>query len=175
MKRYFWLISTAGVFLCGTVLHSAYDVSGKTAWSIIISSVNNSPWEMTKPFALVYVMWVFIEMSCLRPSLLHFVCSKIITLYFFVISSVLLLRGAEMFFQTEKIHFVCSVMVFVSLLFSEIFSYVLYRSKCRTERFYIPLLILLMLFVSAVLFLTVHPIEWFPFYDSRFDAYGILA
>ena len=154
MKKYFWLISSVIVFVCGCVVHIAYEVSNRAAWSILVSSNNDSPWEMTKPFALVYIMFVFIELSCLRPSLLHFVCSKIIMLHGFALLSVTLL---EIFGKIP------AVLIFVSLCVSEFLSYRINSSKCRIELFSIPIFISFVLFFAVLLFASVYPPNIFPF------------
>ena len=154
IKKYFWLISSVMVFVCGYVVHIAYEASGRAAWSILVSSVNGSPWEMTKPFSLVYIMFVFIELSCLRPSLLHFVCSKIIMLHGFAFLSVILLA---VFGKTTFL------VIFVSLCVSEFLSYGINKSKCRIELFWIPIFISFVLFFAVLLFASVYPPNIFPF------------
>ena len=154
MKKCFWLISSVIVFTCGYVVHIGYEVSNRAASSILVSSINDSAWEMTKPFALVYIMFVFIELSCLRPSLLHFVCSKIIMLHGFAFLSVILLE----FFP--KIPF---LVIFISLCIAEFLSYRLNNSKCRIELFSIPIFISFVLFFAVLLFASVYPPNIFPF------------
>lgn len=160
MKRYFWLISTIGVFICGYFVHIGYEVSHQAAWSILVSSINGTAWELTKPFALVYIMWTFIELSCLRPSLLHFVCSKIIMLHGFAFLNVTLL-GLLQFFPESRM--MIYLMIIVSLSISQFLSYCLYHSKCRIELFYIPILISFVLFFTVLLFASVYPPAIFPF------------
>ena len=78
MKReaYFLPLSCAAAVSAGMILKMSAKWSDTAAWSYIISPVSNTPWELFKPFAIAYMFWILIELSCLRPHLLHFVCSK---------------------------------------------------------------------------------------------------
>ncbi len=154
LKRYFYLISTAVIFPCSLILHIAYQASGAAAWSILVSSVNGSPWELVKPFILVYIIWFFVELAYLRPSLLHFTCSKILSLHLFIALSLVLLCITRSFITSELVFF---SLIFVSLLISEYISYALYRCKVRTELFYIPILISFVGLLICVLFFSVYP------------------
>ena len=129
LKKYFWAASAISVFICGYVVHIGYEISNHAAWSLLVSSVNSSAWELTKPFALVYILFVFIELSYMRPSLLHFVCAKILLLHGFTFLSVILLGFSR--------NFLIYPTIFLSLLTAEFLSYKLYYSKCRIELFFI--------------------------------------
>lgn len=151
-RRYFWAVSAIGIFLCGYAVHIGYEVSGHAAWSLLVSSVNGSPWELVKPFALVYILWTFIELSCLRPSLLHFVCARIIMLHGFAGMGILLTA------------FFGNVMVLLpALLAAEYLCSCLYRARCRTELFFAPLMVSFIAFFTILLFGSVYPPPFFPF------------
>ena len=166
LKKFFWLISAVCVFLCGVVLQISYEASGHVAWSLVVSSVNNSPWELVKPFILTYIMWSFIELSVLRPSLLHFVCSKIISLHFFVIVSSTVLC----FVIEQSISF---VVIFSIIIISELLCYLIYRSKCRIELFFIPIIISFGILFFCILFCSFYPPCIMHFYDRVSRSYGL--
>lgn len=153
IKKYFWLISASAVFCFGTVLALSYEVSGHTAWSIIVSSVNSSAWECLKPFALVNIFWIFIELSYLRPSLLRFVSSRILFLDIFVISTFLILR----FFELDTIRYYVILLLLVTAMF---LSYKLYDSKMRCDLFFIPLIISFVILFFMLLIFSVRPPLW---------------
>ncbi len=155
LKKYFWAASAVFVFICGYVVHIAYEVSDHAAWSLLVSSVNSCAWELTKPFALVYIMYVFIELSYMRPSLVHFVCAKILLLHGFALMSVILLAVSQ--------NFLIFPTIFISLLTAEFLSYKLYYSKCRIELFFIPIFISFVVFFGILLFASVYPPPFFPF------------
>ncbi len=156
-RKYFWTVSTVGMFVCGYVIHIAYEVSGHTAWSLLVSSVGSSPWEMTKPFALVYILWTFIELSCLRPSLLHFVCARIFMLHGFAVMSVSMLFFAP---KNDMVPYLC---IFSALAIAEYLSHWLYGTKYRMELFWIPIFISFVGFFTMLLFASVFPPPFFPF------------
>ena len=155
LKKYFWAASAISVFICGYVVHIGYEISNHAAWSLLVSSVNSSAWELTKPFALVYILFVFIELSYMRPSLLHFVCAKILLLHGFALMSVILLGISR--------NFLIYPTIFLSLLTAEFLSYKLYYSKCRIELFFIPIFISFAVFFFTLLFASVYPPPFFPF------------
>ena len=81
VKKYFPFIGSAVIIVCGGLLHYSLLLSDRAAWSLIVSSVNDSAWELFKPVGFVYIFWIIIELSYLRPSLMHFVCAKTIGMY----------------------------------------------------------------------------------------------
>lgn len=151
MKKFFWIVSAVCIFLCGAVLHISYGASGGAAWSLIVSSINNSPWELVKPFVLVYIMWSFIELSILRPSLLHFVCGRIISLHFFTIVSSSILC----YVNDEWISF---AVIFSVTVISELLCHVMYSAKCRTELFFVPIIISFGILFFCILFCSFYPL-----------------
>lgn len=166
MRKFFRLISAVCIFLCGTAVQISYEASGHAAWSLIVSSVNNSPWELVKPFALIYIMWSFIELSVLRPSLLHFVCGRILSLHFFVISSSCILC----FVNTEIISF---AVIFSLIVVSELLCHLMYRSECRFELFFVPIMISFGILFFCILFCSFYPPCIIQFYDRTSGSYGL--
>lgn len=171
MKRYFWLISTVSIFVCGLVLHIAYEESGRAAWSILISSVNASPWEMTKPFVLIYIFWVFIELSCLRPSLLRFVCAKLAAMYLFAGASV---TGIYFVGIAGLPEWAVFAIIFISLLAAQRISYGIYRCGIRIDLFWTVLLLSLGLMLAMILFCSLYPPHFPVFMDRHYHTYGMI-
>ena len=169
MRRYFYLISTAVIFSCSLVLHIAYQASGGAAWSILVSSVNGSPWELVKPFVFVYIIWFFVELSYLRPNLLHFTCSKILSLHLFIALSLILLCTVRSFWRIEYLSF---GVIFFSLIISEYISYLIYHNKRRIEFFCIPIFISLGGLLTCILFFSVYPPKLPIFFDAVLEGYG---
>ncbi len=153
IKQYFWFVSTLGIFGFGMVLVWSYELSEGAAWSLLVSGIRETPWEWMKPFAIVYILWVFIELSCLRPSLLRFVCSKIIGLQVFVWGAFLILT----FLPLANYRY---VMVCLMLLLSECFSYQLYNSNKKYEWLFLPLMVSFVLLFFMLLLFSVHPPKW---------------
>lgn len=173
MNRIFAFFGAAVIFVFGFVLHISYITSGGTVWSVLISSVNDSAWETLKPFAIAYIMWIVIELSYFRPSLLHFVCAKILMLYFFSVLMIvycLFVRRfvsgipSEVFFYGGIYDILCVV---------QLLSYRMYKSPVKTEIFYIPILLSLFLILVMILLFSIYPPHIIPFYDFKADIYGV--
>ncbi len=153
LQKNFWIISAFAVFGFGTVLTLSYGLSDKAAWSILVSCIRETPWEYIKPFAIVYIFWVFIELSYIRPSLLRFVCAKILFLHFFVLISFLMLKYIPF---TEIKYYI----IFAVLLVSQYLSYKLYMSGKRCDCFFVPLIISFAILFFMLLIFSVHPPKW---------------
>ncbi len=160
IRKYFWVVSTVCIFLCGMVLFVAYELSNHAAWSILVSAVNGSPWEYSKPFSIVYIFWTFIELSCLRPSLLRFVSAKImgLALYVFFANGVMWL--AQTFSREYMLMF---LVIFVCILLTNWLSYGLYQRSVRCEIFFVPLIFVFWILFGMILFCTVCPMT-FPIF-----------
>ncbi len=170
MYRRFWLVGTAAVFGCGFVLYLAYLTSGAAAWSLLVSSVNRSPWELVKPFALVYLLWSFVELSVLRPSLLHYVCSRILSLQLFVWVTSVLLCVIPSSIQQEWLQL---SVIGSMLLLSQAACAGMYRSSRRWELLALPIFISFFLLFGCLLFCTVYPPHFPLFCDHVRSSYGI--
>ncbi|MBQ8134172.1 MAG: hypothetical protein IJ192_07210 [Clostridia bacterium] len=171
VKKLFPYIGAVMIFGCGLIIHFSYIWSDKAAWSLIISSVNNSAWEIYKPFGLVYINWIIIELSCLRPSLLHFVCSKLIGMYVLcatVLSVSMLFHFLPQSFSEYTVYAAGGL----GILLAQIVGYRLYASKIRSELFYVPLILSLMAMVFLIIILTFYPPKWGVFYDFVGGFYG---
>ena len=159
MKReaYFLPLSCAAAVSAGMILKMSAKWSDTAAWSYIISPVSNTPWELFKPFAIAYMFWILIELSCLRPHLLHFVCSKSIGLY-------------TLFFALFLFHYILSPLlpfdVFsawtasAAAIIAECVSYSLYKSDIRVEIFSLPLLLTYLITVFLIIILTAAEMKY---------------
>ncbi len=151
----FHIIMTA---VCGWVIQKSYELSGGAAWSLVISTVNASPLETVKPYALVFIMWTFVELSCMRPHLLHYVSARIIALIGFTAVTVLLLRFTGKYISSEALK---TAMVFCTLILAETAEYFLYKSRLRTEIFFVPLMTGFAVLFAVLLFCSFYPPEWY--------------
>ena len=162
-KKYFWFVSALGIFGFGMVLALSYRLSEGAAWSLLVSSIRETPWECMKPFAIVSILWVFIELSCLRPSLLRFVSSKIIFLHFFAWGTFLILTLILKFLPFTDYWYDWYGIVFLMLLLSEVLSYRLYESSKKYEKYdwlFLPLMVSFVIFFFMILLFSVHPPKW---------------
>ena len=172
MNRIFAFIGAAVVFAFGFVLHISYITSGGTVWSMLISSVNGSAWETLKPFAIAYIMWIVIELSYLRPSLLNFVCAKILMLYFMAVLMIVYCLIFSGFVNDILYEIIFYSGIYLILCIVQLLSYRMYKSDLKIELFYIPILLSLFLFCFMILLFSVYPPHFIAFYDFKADIYG---
>lgn len=148
MKRTRMIVFIVMQLLCGQVLHIAYEASGGSVWSWLISGINSSPWEHVKPFALVYYFWSFIELSVYRPHLDIFVSARILSLLLFVVCCPVLL-------------YFCpaggGVVVPLCLCVAEMMQMLIYHKARWTKHLLGPLLLAALLMLAALLFFSFYP------------------
>ncbi len=157
IRRCYRFLLCPGIFIFGLFLSLGYILSEGAAWSIIISSVNGSAWELTKPFIIILIFSVFLDLSCLRPSLLRYVSDKLISIGIFTFMSLTGLRllntifsGAVTFYP-ELIRY---SYIFICICISQLVLYTLYNRAVRTELFFMPLLAGLAVLLGFILFRT---------------------
>ena len=171
VKKYFSVISSAVVFGFGLLLYYSGEMSDHAAWSLIVSGVNHSAWELFKPFALSYISFIIIELSYLRPSLLRFVCSKITGLH--MLCAFTLAAGCICRLLPDEIFFAAMpTAAGAGVLISELSSYCLYKKGIRTELFAVPLLLSLAAMIFLLIILTFYPPHFIIFHDPISNLYG---
>lgn len=170
LKNYFWLISTAAVLFFGLILWYSYGLSHAAAWSILVSGTNYSAWEMAKPFYIIDIFWVFIELSYLRPSLLHYLSARILSLHVLIFLS--LTAGVFYLNGTREITPFYFFIIFIILIISHGLSHILNRSIIKWELFFVPIFISFLIIFFMILFLSLFPPHNIFFYDFYSQNYG---
>ncbi len=150
MERRWLFIDVISVLCCGFALRISYEASGGASWSILTGSIDHSPWEIMKPFAIVFIGWSFVEMSLCRPSLLRYVCGRVLALHLFVVSSLLLL---PLFPEAEAAEY---IVIVLSLTAAGIFQMIAYNRGWRTDLFFVPIIISFAVLFFFLLFYTVR-------------------
>ena len=169
MKKTQFAFNAVMMSVCGWVLHNSFAASGAAAWSFVISSVNHSPFETIKPYTLVFIMWTFIELSCMRPRLLHFVSVRILSLFAFVCLSLSALCLFAGYLSDQRIN---TAVMIISLVCAEVLQFFAYRSKIRAELFFVPLMTGFGVIFFALIFCTFYPPHWGIFYDAAGEYFG---
>lgn len=170
VKKYFPLIGAAIILGIGTILHFAYGLSDKAAWSYIVSSVNLSAWELYKPFGYAYIFFIIIELSYLRPSLIDFICSKLIGMY---VLCCVILSGAMLIHLFSADVFIFSLVVSaIGVILAQIIGYKLYNSDFKKNYFIFPLIVSLFAMIFLLLILSFYPPHWGIFYDFYSGGFG---
>lgn len=170
VKRYFPLIGTAVIFGFGVVLHIAYQLSDRAAWSYIVSSVNFSAWELYKPFGYSYIFFIIIEFSYLRPSLISFLSAKLIGMY--VLCAVILSEAMLCRFIPLNPLISQLAAAAIGIISAQFAGYKLYASNLRTDYFIIPLIVSLCAMIFLLLMLSFFPPHWGIFYDFYSGGFG---
>lgn len=170
MKKIFPLIGTVVIFLCGSILRITPTLSDKAAWSYLVGSVNASPWELYKPYAIIYIGWIIIELSCLRPPLTHFVSAKLTGLLL-LCTSVLTL-GTIFCSLPFDLALTFPLAGLSGIILAQVLSYRLNHSTIRIEILLLPLLIMLFCMIMLLLILSFYPPHWGIFYDSVHHRFG---
>lgn len=147
-----------------------YKWGSKGVVSAMVSTVNNSPWENTKPLVLVYIFLGIIELGVARPPLRQFVVAKFVGVYivllmFIAISSII--DSADNLFI--KIVGMC-----VTMLLAYVVSYKITTSNNSAGQFFMTACFMLLLLVVMIVSFTVFPPHGKLFADADTGLYGIV-
>ncbi|MDP4119483.1 MAG: DUF6512 family protein [Bacillota bacterium] len=156
----------------GIILHFSYGFSNKAMWSILFGSVNESIWEHVKIFAMPYLFWTVITYARMRLPFRHFVVSKILSLYVFIIISVSCLSLYTSI--VGSISFVVE-MIFISIAVAAAYmsSYKIIINFKNIDDFFVLSLFLLVLFLAMYICFSVAPPQIGLFRDAVTGHYGI--
>ncbi len=160
------------VSVCAVALHFLYRLSGSAVWAAVFASVNESIWEHIKIFTLPYVLWVFVELCTVRVPFRRFLCSKVIGLYFLLLS-IPLFYYAYTFLLGKNIAFLDISCGFVFTAVSFIVSYRLIVYAPYIQRYYTASVVLLVLYCLMTGYFTFLPPRLELFRDPITGAYGL--
>lgn len=166
VKKFFPLIGAVMIISCGALLYYSYYYSGGAVWALLFGSHGCSCWEIYKPLGLTYILWILIELSCLRPSLQRFVCAKGIGLY--VLCFAALAFGAVIRHIPsvgEQLYYPLTAAVSVSA--AQFTGYSLYAGNKKIEWLIIPILVTFVCMIFMLLFLSFFPPDMFIFKECR--------
>ncbi len=165
VKKMFPFIGAVLLTGSSAVLHYCIVWSDRAAWSLLVGSINDSPWELYKPVGIVYLFWMLIELSCLRPSLKRFVCAKVIGMYGLCAAALLTGMVMQIVPLAQGWHFWIEAAVAVTA--AQWTGYRLYAARCPIEILWIPMLLSIMCMVFMLLFLSFYPPDWAVFRDCQ--------
>ena len=168
MKKAYPFLSVFVIFSF-VLLRFSFTLSEHASWSYIVSSVNASPWELFKPFALAYIGMILISLSILRPNLLRFICDYILGLA--VMCAAVLGFGAVCALCRAPEVF-CELSALAGVAVSQTAAFGLYSHRVKTELLAVPLLIFFCAMIFMLLFLSFYPPPLFVFFDSFRGHYG---
>ncbi len=165
VKKSFPAIFALIMLCCAAVLYYSLSLSGCAAWSLIVSSYNNSAWELYKPLGIVYIFFTIIELSVLRPSLAHYLGARVIGMYVLCASAlaagVLLGNVQEQFCGMKFL-----IVGIISVSAAQTVSYSINDSTIRVEVFAVPLLVSVLCMLFLLIGLTFYPPDWLIFEEN---------
>ena len=144
VKKSFPAIFALIMLCCAAVLYYSLSLSGCAAWSLIVSSYNNSAWELYKPLGIVYIFFTIIELSVLRPSLAHYLGNV-----------------QEQFCGMKFL-----IVGIISVSAAQTVSYSINDSTIRVEVFAVPLLVSVLCMLFLLIGLTFYPPDWLIFEEN---------
>lgn len=175
-KRAVALSETAGcavIYCAAVLLHYVYPLSGGAALSIVFGSVNESVWEHTKIFAAPYLGWALIQLCWLRVHFRQYVVSKVIGLYLMagmIIGASCLLS----LFTEQNIFWLDIAASLITVITAQAASCRLETAENRLSEYFLPALMLLMLYYLMFFSFTIFPPKTDLFRDPVSGGFGIV-
>ena len=172
VKKRYAAVSAALGFCFGAVIYFSYRLSGHAAWSLIISAVNSSAWELFKPFGISYLAVIPIELSWLRPELRKFICARMTGVY--VLAAVIIGLAMLCRIEDDRLYYPLVMMIAAAgEALSAVLSYRLYYSRRYISYLLLPAVVTIFAVVFMILILTFYPPQWGIFYDFRTDSVSL--
>ncbi len=160
------------VSVCAVVLHFLYDISGNAVWAAVFSAVNESTWEHMKIFTLPYVLWSCVELCCVRVPFRRFLTSKVIGLYFLLLS-IPVFYYTYTFLIGKDIHVINIGCGFVFTVIAFVISYKLISYAMCVERYYKLSVVLLIIYYLMIGYFSFLPPKLELFRDPLTGGYGL--
>ena len=162
------------IYLCASLLHFVYDLSGGSALSILFGSVNESVWEHIKIFAVPFVLWSVIELLWTHPPFKKFISAKTFSLYFLALS-IIVFFYTYTFFTKEPILIVDLISSFLITILKQYISYTLITKENHISEYFSVALMLLIAFFFMFFSFTMSPPKIDLFKDPETSMYGIIG
>lgn len=161
------------VVVSSVFLQNLYEISDRMVIGIMFGSVNDSIWEIEKTLLLPYLVWMLIEIMCVRVPFRKFIVAKTISLWCFAVTYSAICLLYSLF--GEKSHMlpefiaaiICTVLAFY-------LSYKLTLSQKELHNLYYPAFFMLLLFAAFYCSFTPFPPQLSLFQDRTTGLYGII-
>lgn len=173
IKKKVYIFEIVGVVfsvVATVLLWNLYSLGNKGVVFAMISKVNNSLWEYTKPLLIVYVFYSLLGLAVLKINFRQFVVAKFIGVYLVLLINLSLLSLVD---PNQN-----NILVFLIMVLSFVVGFIV---SCNLTLSQIPLnnffptacFMLLLLFVIVVSF-TAFPPQGKLFCDPHTGLYGII-
>lgn len=162
------------IYSAAVLLHFIYPLSGGSTLAVIFGAVNESVWEHVKIFTAAYCGYALLQLLWVRVPFKRYIVGKCCGLY-------LLIGGIIGFFYLytgitgEPILWVDVTSGAVITALAQLCSYLVTVKWKNAEEYFIPALLLIMLYYLMFFSFTVFPPRTGLFRDPVTGGYGILG
>ena len=170
---FYEILGAIFIILLGSLLHFAFELSGKLAFVGAFSAVNESVWEHMKLAFWPSFFWLLVEYFPLKNLSKNFFTAKTAGTYLMVILIPMLFYSYTSI--TGKSIFAIDITIFiVAVIFGQILSYSLLTKKQILIQMSIIALAFLIALAIAFTVFTYYPPNLQIFQDSLTKGYGII-
>ena len=163
---------TLAICAAATLLHFVYELSSGSTLAIIFGAVNESVWEHVKIFTESYCAWALLQLMWVRVPFRRYLAAKCCGLY--------LLMGGMIGFFYLYTGFTGRAVLWVDILsavlltaLAQLTSYRLTTGSLRIQEFFVPALMLILLYYIMFFSFTVFPPRSELFRDPQSGTYGV--
>ena len=167
-------VGVPAIYAIATLLHFVYPLSGGSTLAIIFGAVNESVWEHLKIFTAGFCAWALLQLMWVKVPFKKYLAAKCCGLY-------LLMAGIAGFYYLyisiagRSILLVDLISSAAVLAAAQFTSYRMTVGRIKTEDFFVPALLLIMLYYLMFFAFTVFPPQADIFRDPRSGEYGIIS
>lgn len=176
-KRAFAISEAVGcvvIYAAAVFLHFFYQLSGGSPLSILYGAVNESVWEHLKIFSAGYIGYALLQLCWLKAPFKRYVAAKCAGLYALMIA----IAGFHYLYTAvigRSIPLVDIISSAVIVVLAQLLSYVLMTGDNRIEDFFVPSLMLLLLYYLMFFSFTIFPPKLGLFRDPVSGGYGLFT
>ena len=160
------------IYAVAVLLHYIYPLSRGSALSILLGAVNESVWEHTKIFSAAYLVWSVLQLCWLKVGFHRYVTVKCIGLY----TLIGLIAGcyyAYTAFTGKSVLLVDILTSLAAVVLTQALTFLLETGDNRLADYFMPALMLLMLYYLMFFSFTAYPPKIELFRDPVSDTYGL--
>lgn len=166
-------VGCAVIYCASVMLHFVYPLSGGAALSIVFGAVNESVWEHSKIFSAAYIGWSLLQLCWLKVRFRQYVAAKCIGLYTLV-GLIILPYYAYTAFTGHSILWADILSSLLAVILTQLLTYRLETADNRLAEWFVPALMLLMLYYLMFFSFTIFPPKAELFRDPVSGGYGLI-
>ena len=165
-------VGAVAICAAAALLHFVYDLTSGSTLALIFGAVNESVWEHVKIFTAAYCAWALLQLMWVRVPFRRYLAGKCCGLY-------LLMGGMIGFFYLytgftgHAVLWVDLISAALMVVLAQLVSYRLTTGSLRTDEFFVPALMLILLYYIMFFSFTVFPPRSELFRDPQSGTYGV--